>query len=267
MKILQRIVLFSIICILFTNCKGLHQIKNTGRQTHSLDIYLLIGQSNMAGRAPIEEQDKDTLQNVYLFTDQKTNKWEKAANPLNKYSSIRKKPELQKLNPGYSFAKKMASSSKNPIGLVVNAKGGTKIELWAPGSEFYNEAVIRTKEAMKDGKLKGILWHQGEANSSKYQQYMPQITTLIEALREEFNQPDLPFVAGQLSEDKEARINFNQMIINLPQQIDHVAVVSSKNTSTIDSTHFDNKSQKKMGKRYAHQMTKLLSEQQKDRSE
>jgi hypothetical protein len=217
----------------------------------------------MAGRAPMKDKDKDTLKNVYLFTNDVNNQWEKAANPLNKYSTVRKKIELQKLNPAYSFAQKMASKSKHPIGLVVNAKGGTKIELWAPGSEFYKQAVSRTKEAMKNGKLKGILWHQGEANSSKYQQYMPQITTLIKALREEFNQPDLPFVAGQLSEDKEARINFNLMLLTLAQEINHVAVVSSKRTSTIDNTHFDNKSQKKMGKRYAKEMMKLLSDQAK----
>ncbi len=34
----------------------------------NLQIYLLIGQSNMAGRAEIEQQDKDTLENVFLFT-------------------------------------------------------------------------------------------------------------------------------------------------------------------------------------------------------
>ncbi len=74
----------------------------------NLDIYLLIGQSNMAGRATIESQDLDTLNNVFLYKGINGNVWEKAANPLNKYSSIRKALSMQKLNPGYTFAHEMA---------------------------------------------------------------------------------------------------------------------------------------------------------------
>jgi hypothetical protein len=223
-----------------------------------MDIYLLIGQSNMAGRAPIEEADKDTLVNVYLFVGSDSVVWEKAANPLNKYSTVRKIQSTQKLNPGYTFAKEMALESKNPIGLVVNAKGGTKIELWAPGTDFYNEAVKRTKEAMKYGKLKGILWHQGESNVSNYNNYMPQIVALIKALRTDFNLPELPFVAGQLSEDREARKNFNAMLLNLPQELNHAGVVTTENTSTIDKTHFNSASQRELGKRYAVKMLELI---------
>ncbi|WP_372755707.1 sialate O-acetylesterase [Labilibaculum sp.] len=261
MKKINLIILLSAVCIFYVSCKGLHHLNSdelASNKADSLDIYLLIGQSNMAGRAPIEEQDKDTLRNVYLFTGNAKKQWEKAANPLNAYSSVRKRLELQKLNPGYTFAKKIALKSKRPIGLVVNAKGGTKIELWAPGTDFFNEAVARTKEAMKNGRLKGIIWHQGEANSSKYKQYMPQITALIKALRTEFNQADLPFVAGQLSADKEARKDFNKMILTLPQELDCVGVVTSEKTSTIDKTHFDSGSQREMGRRYAKEMIKLL---------
>jgi hypothetical protein len=223
----------------------------------NLDIYLLIGQSNMAGRAEIAGNDTDTLKNVFLYTGIPGKEWEKAANPLNKYSSIRKRLSMQKMGPGYHFAKLM-SKGENPIGLVVNAKGGTNIGLWKPGSEFYNEAVSRTKEAMKYGNLKGILWHQGEANASKYNEYTPKIVALIEAFRADFNLPNLPFVAGQLSNDKPSRANFNKMLVQLPAKIDNVGVATTQNTSTIDSTHFDAKSQRKLGKRYAKEMLKLL---------
>src|SRR5210317_1898849 len=59
-------------------------------QAKDLDIYLLIGQSNMAGRAEIESQDRDTLNGVFLFKKINGKEWEKATNPLNKYSTIRK---------------------------------------------------------------------------------------------------------------------------------------------------------------------------------
>src|SRR5690349_19804644 len=40
------------------------------------DIFLLIGQSNMGGRATISELDKEVVENVYLFNG--LDQWEKA---------------------------------------------------------------------------------------------------------------------------------------------------------------------------------------------
>lgn len=235
--------------------------ENKQTEKKELQIYLLIGQSNMAGRATVELEDSDTLEHIFLYTGIEGIEWEKAANPLNKYSSIRKKIEMQKLGPGYSFAREMAEFSENKqIGLVVNARGGTKIEQWAPGTEYYNEAVKRTKAALKNGTLKGIVWHQGEGNASNYKIYTTKIIELIEALRTEFNSPDLPFVAGQLSQDKPHRKPFNKMIKKLPKMLDDCAIVSTRKTSTIDSTHFNSKSQRLLGERYAREMQKLLAE-------
>ena len=227
----------------------------------NLEIFLLIGQSNMAGRADIEMLDQDTLENVFLFTGKENHPWEKAANPLNKYSSIRKKLSMQRLGPGYSFAQKMALNRKGkPIGLVVNAKGGSSISEWKPGSAFYREAVKRTKEAMKYGRLGGIVWHQGESDASKADSYLTKINELIRAFRKDFNLPGLPFVAGQIAEDKPGRKNFNKMIKKLPSQLDQTAVISAKGTATIDSSHFNSASQRLMGKRYARKMLRLLKE-------
>ena len=248
-----------LVCVgLFYQCKSTNSL--TKSEANSMDLYLCIGQSNMAGRAPIELQDQDSIPNVFLFTGNENTPWEKAANPFNKYSTIRKDIKMQKIGPSYGFAKEMAHAMPNKkIGLIVNAKGGTSIEQWKPGKTFYNEAISRAKKAMKDGVLKGIIWHQGEANSRKYKQYMPKITALIEALRNDLNAPDLPFVAGQLSADKPQRINFNNMILELPKHVKNTGVVTTEDTSTIDETHFDSASQRLLGKRYATEMLKLIS--------
>jgi hypothetical protein len=215
----------------------------------------------MAGRAEIERQDMDTLDNVYLYTGIEGEEWESAANPLNKYSTIRKDISMQKLGPGYTFVQKIFENNRGkPIGLVVNARGGTNISSWAQGSEYYNEAVKRTRAALKYGALTGIVWHQGEGDVSEYEQYTPKIIALIKSLRADFGIPDLPVVVGQLSEDKARRIDFNEMIIRLPEKIDRVTVVTTEKTTTIDSTHFDSASQRLMGERYAIEMLKLLAE-------
>lgn len=252
---------FKIILLL---CIGLlYQCKSTDNKANSesnkMDLYLLIGQSNMAGRATIEGQDRDTIPNVFLFTGDTGKPWEKAANPMNKYSTVRKKLSLQKMGPGYTFAKEMAKAMpEKKIGLVVNAKGGTSIEEWQPGDSLYNEAVRRAKEAMEYGVFKGIVWHQGEANASRYDKYMPKIEELIASLRKDLNDPKLPFVAGQLSPDKPKRINFNKMILELPNTVEHTGVITSENTETIDNTHFNSAGQRLLGQRYAKEMLKLI---------
>lgn len=225
----------------------------------SMEIYLLIGQSNMAGRAAIEIQDRDSIEHVFLFTGKDEKPWEKLANPLNKYSTVRKELTMQQFSLGYSFAKELSIRYPNKkIGLVVNARGGTSIEEWKPEGKLYNEAVNQTIKALKYGVLKGIVWHQGESNVSTYKSYLPKMITLITSFRKDFNNMNLPFVAGQLSLDVPERIDFNNMILELPNKLSNTKVVTSEGTSTIDKTHFDSASQRLLGKRYALEMIKLI---------
>ena len=130
-----------------------------GGPKNALHIYLLIGQSNMAGRAPFSKDEAAVLPRCYLLDGKDT--WEQARNPLNRYSTIRKGLGMQKMNPGYTFAKTLTAKDEAiSIGLIVNAKGGSSIKQWTQESKFYKEAVRRTKIAQKTGQLKGILWHQ-----------------------------------------------------------------------------------------------------------
>ena len=51
-------------------------------------VFLMIGQSNMAGRAKMLEEDKNPLEGVQLLNAD--SKWEQAANPLNRYAALRR---------------------------------------------------------------------------------------------------------------------------------------------------------------------------------
>ncbi|MGB0370585.1 MAG: sialate O-acetylesterase [Opitutales bacterium] len=217
------------------------------------DIYLLIGQSNMAGRAEITKEQSLAVEGVYLLD--KSDSWTPAQNPLNQYSTIRKKLKMQKLGPGYSFAQELRNKSPNTsIGLVVNAKGGSNIREWARGTKFYNEAIRRAKEAKKSGTLRGILWHQGESNAKEPTEYLELLKELIENLRTDLEQPALPFVAGQIFGNSQ----INQEIARLPETVAKTSYVSSADLTTFDNVHFDNSSQIELGKRYAIEMLKLL---------
>ena len=226
------------------------------------DIYLCIGQSNMAGRATLTPAVMDTLVNVYLFNDR--NFFEPAVNPLNRYSTIRKEIGMQKLGPAYSFARKVSEKSDCKIGLVVNARGGSSIKSWEKGASdyYYGEMLSRIREALKYGRLKAVLWHQGEADCRYPESYKIYICKLVEQLRADLNMPDLLFVAGEISRwnwtgHTEGTIPFNKMLRSLEDSIPRFKVVSSEGLKPLideNDPHFDTDSQIILGERYAEKV-------------
>jgi hypothetical protein len=216
------------------------------------DVYLLIGQSNMAGRAALTAADTEVIAGCVLLNDKDA--WEPAKNPLNRYSTIRKGLGMQKLGPGYAFAQEMKrANSSGSIGLVVNAKGGTKIEQWEKGTRFYTDALRRARAAHAIGTLKGILWHQGESNEKNPDGYLEKLAQLIADLRADLGTPDLPFVAGQVNKVPA----INEQIAKLPGSVSNTAFVSSEGLTCTDRWHFDAKSANLLGTRYAAEMLKL----------
>ena len=225
----------------------------TDKKTDKKDfhVYLLIGQSNMAGRAPLPEKDTDTVQRGYLLNSD--DMWEPARNPLNRYSSIESDIALQKLGPGYTFLKTMLNDNINiEIGLVVNARGGVSIQKWVKGSHFFNEAVRRARIAKRKGVLKGIVWHQGETDELDGQ-YLDKLKQFVIDLRRELDHPDLPFIAGEIRNVE----LINKQIMQLPHHLSCTGAVSSEGLSCIDYWHFDTESVKLLGKRYALEMKQL----------
>lgn len=226
-----------------------------GGPKEKLHIYLLIGQSNMAGRAPFTEAEASAIERCYLLNGADT--WEPAKNPLNRYSTIRKGLKMQKMNPGYGFAKAMLAEENGiSIGLVVNAKGGTKIEQWAPGTPFYKDAIRRTKQAQATGTLKGILWHQGESNSGNPDGYLDKLKGLVENLRTDLDAPNLPFVAGQVNNVP----SINDQIAMLPEAVPYTDFTRAEGLKAMDRWHFDATSMKLLGERYAEAIMKLQAQ-------
>lgn len=223
-----------------------------GVPKEDLHVYLLIGQSNMAGRAPLDKVTSAPIERTLLLNDK--DEWEPATSPLNRYSTIRKGLGMQKLNPGFSFARAMKKAyPKATLGLVVNAKGGSSIEQWATDQKFYQDIIKRAKAAQKSGTLKGILWHQGESNSTRAELYADQLKALVENLRKDLSTPELPFVAGEI---KEGEI-INAEIAKLPKSLPATGVASSNGLKTMDRWHFDAPSMITLGERYAAEMLRL----------
>ena len=225
------------------------------------DLYLLAGQSNMAGRGiPTPE---DTIGDPRILLLNRNGQWEIAKAPVH----FDKK--AAGIGPGLSFAREMVK--KDPtivIGLIPCAAGGSSIEHWLNDEYWeqtrsypWNNAVLRTRLAMKDGRLKGILWHQGESNSSpeKAAAYHSQLVQLVEKFRSTFQLPGLPFVAGELPAFNKRAGNLNAALYDAAKQLQHFSVVSGAElTPNKDNLHINTASQHVFGKRYAEAMEALL---------
>lgn len=241
----------------------------SAQSSDEYDVFLLIGQSNMAGRGYMIEGDEDVFnENVFILND--AGEVVPATNPLNQYSSIRKGMSIQRIGPGLGFSMKVAKKTGRKILLVVNARGGTTMAQWAKGDSgegYYEEAVRRTKQALQYGTLKAIIWHQGCGDSKKTDVYLDKLAVFVGQLRSDLG-ADVPFIAGELGQWRPIVAAFNKMIHSIADYIPNSAWVSSKRCipiATSDSEgkpnlkdpHFDRKSQILIGKRYADKVLKM----------
>jgi hypothetical protein len=229
-------------------------------------LFLLIGQSNMAGRGAIEAQDKTPHPRVFMLN--KAGDWVSAADPLHF-----DKPGAG-TGLGKTFATKIAESNPEiTVGLIPCAVGGSPIDSWKPG-EFYpptkscpwDDTLRRAKLALKSGTLKGILWHQGESDAKSLelaQTYETKLHGLIQRLRKELYAEDVPFIAGQMGQFADAPWNdFRRQVDaahqKLPTKVPHTSFVSSEGLQHKgDKVHFDAASYRELGKRYAEAFLQL----------
>ncbi|GMN11308.1 hypothetical protein MTsPCn9_10850 [Croceitalea sp. MTPC9] len=226
------------------------------------DFYLLLGQSNMAGRAAIRVVDTTELDKVFLVNDKL--ELEPAKNPLNRYSTIRKDDsELQRLGPGYSFGKELAKSINDTIVLFVNARGGTEIDRFSKGSEYglYEATMNRLKMSLKKNpylNLKGVLWQQGESDRNKSEVYLKKLKRFITTMRNDLKDPDLPFFIGEMGKWNKDYDMVRKELLTVESNIENVHLITSKDLTNFDEHHFDSKSQEELGLRYANSVYKNL---------
>ncbi len=229
-----------------------------GAVPKNLDIYLLIGQSNMSGRGPMIASDTlTTIDGAWLFKDSLT--WEPARNPLNRYSTLEAGSTANQVGPGFGFAMELHRLlPAKQFGLVVNARGGSAIASWLKPGKYYTDMLTRTRQAVKSGTLKGILWHQGESDAADTD-YVAKLKGLMDSLRKDLGNPVLPVIAGQIGQFEPKHAAFNVRILTLPSHLAHSAVVKSDSLiDKGDKLHFDRASQIKLGQRYAAQAWDMI---------
>ena len=225
-----------------------------------LNGFLLIGQSNMAGRGQVSQLPSPVLgEGILMFRE---GRWMPASEPLHT-----DKPEIAGVGPGSGFA--LALRERFPdreIGLIPCAMGGSALDEWKRGLPLYEKAVEAVKSALaapRPGKLKGVLWHQGEADCNDpalLASYAQRFMTLYHSLTGDLGlDPSLPWILGELGSylqqlygsDGWQKLNrvFHEIAGNAGPS--NMAVASSEGCVDLgDGLHFDTASQQLLGRRY-----------------
>jgi hypothetical protein len=212
-----------------------------------LQLVLLIGQSNMAGRGKVTPADEQTSPRIFMLDP--SCEWVPAKDPVHF-----DKPKIAGVGLCSEFARQLAAKRPEArVGLIPCAFGGTSLDQWKPGSALYTNAVARAKLAQKSGRLAVILWHQGEADSSaaKTATYPERFANMIAQLRADLGAADAPVVIGELGRFRETNAGFNAMLPQAAAGVPRCAVASAEGLGhNGDKTHFDRDALIALGKRY-----------------
>jgi hypothetical protein len=230
--------------------------------TALLECYLLLGQSNMAGRGVVKEEDKKPVRNIRVFDAQ--DKWVNQGEPIHY--------DCPEAGAGLGMAMAKERIKRNPearIGLIPCAVGGTPLALWQPGTDLYLKSIRRAKLALSRGILGGFLWHQGENDSlesSTAHSYAVRLAGVVSAYREDLAAPEVPFLAGELGRflEQNPKTPFanlvNRQIHSLVHTINRFAVISSEGLGHghDDPLHFDANSLQELGRRYERELQSIF---------
>ncbi len=231
-----------------------------------LHLFILAGQSNMAGRGKLDEAA--TTPHPRVFALRRDLQWAPAVDPLHWDKSS------AGTGIGKPFAEALAAAfPSTSIGLIPTACGGSPVSAWQPGQFFsqtkshpWDDCMTRTKRALQDGTLKAILWHQGEsdANPKDAAAYEQRLEELIVRFRTELNAPDLPFLIGQLGRFpakpwSPATESVDAAHRSLAARLKNVRFIPISEPASIgDHLHFDTASLRIFAKGYAEAYLDLV---------
>jgi hypothetical protein len=233
---------------------------NTGPTFH---VFVLLGQSNMAGYPRAQTADKVENERIRVLgfddcssTGRRADQWDVAAPPLHECFA-------NAIGPGDYFSKTLLEKlpAGDTIGLVPCALSGQAIEIFSKGAERYDWIIDRVKNAQEMGGIvQGFLFHQGESNCGNSMWPM-RVQKLVADLKADLDLGDIPFLAGELPYDSACR-NHNPLVNQLPGLIPNGHVISAEGLAldANDSSrfHFGRDAQIEFGKRYEAAMVTAL---------
>lgn len=225
--------------------------------------FLLIGQSNMAGRG--NPSDVPTIASPDLLM-LRNGRWRPMHTPVN--------PDRPTAGVclAESFAEAYAKAHGVQVGLIPCADGGTSLDMWQVGGLLFDHACYLTELASRTSTVVGILWHQGESDSSAalYPHYEEKLAVIFRALRERTGLLDVPIIIGGLGDfladnpypKMHEKLLYshkvNEALMRYAEREERVGFASAEGlTSGGDYLHFDAASLREFGMRYYREFERL----------
>lgn len=240
-----------------------------------LALFVLAGQSNMSGRAPLPEaQAVDP--SVYVFGND--GRWRAAVEPVDSPEGQVDAVSLDAaagFGPSRAFADSLKARFPGlAIGLIPCAKGATIIEEWhtsVDDASLYGSCLKRVRAAEPMGDVMGVLFFQGESDTNNLETlhgfplrphtWARHFARYVHDLRRDLGQPRLPVVFAQIGPHTApdryvnwAAVQAQQASVDLPR----VRMITTADLSLVDRVHYDAPSYRTIGGRFAAAMADLL---------
>jgi hypothetical protein len=245
-----------------------------------MDVFIALGQSNMAGRGSISELPfmfPKNSQKLFRFNPFKED-WESAREPMqfpdDPVYAVKADRKKGGVGPTLSFADAMAEKFFKEVGIILCARGGTGIESWLKAEgcfSLYRSLLHRVLcSRYKGGEIKGIIAYLGESdtkNSELASLWSDRFLSLIANLRHDLGSHDLPVVFAQLARIDEKRkhrkehgyrgwdsLKEHQASLSGP----NIKMVKTEDLKLIDGLHLCTRSQLVLGQRFADAMYSII---------
>lgn len=232
-----------------------------------MHAFLLIGQSNMAGRGLLNDAHKIDNRRIYTL---RNGRWQKMFRPINPDRSF------SGVSLAESFAEQYAKEHDVDVGLICCADGGTTLEQWKPGGLLLDNAIYQAQLASRTSEIVGVLWHQGESDCAEelFPTYQERFEAIMHHLRDTLNLQDVPFVLGGLGDflkDCALRENFknyihiNRALQNIAQSNPMTGFASAEGLmANPDNLHFCADALYEFGLRYLKEFESLAANRKSD---
>lgn len=264
-----RCIVFCFSCLLVVfSCRAQHRdlfdsdfitndYKQLQQKKSNVWVFVMAGQSNMAGRGKVEPAD--TIAHNRIMTIDSSGQVVRAREPLHFYE-----PRMAGLDCGLSFGRTLIEHISDSITILLlpTAVGGSSMDQWL-GDSVHREVPLlsnfrdKVQIGLREGVIKGVLWHQGESDAragyiSVYKDKLSKLFTIFRYLTQDEFLPVFIGEIGSFPKNAENRARINAAIHDYASEDSRSRVIPTGDLDHKgDETHFNSQGQRKMGERFA----------------
>ncbi len=227
-------------------------------------IFMLMGQSNMAGVAKRQDSDKNTDPRVKVWggCGQPAGQWNTVTNPpLNDCPGEKGWNLSDSVDPGIWFAKTLlpALPEGDTIGLVGTAESGESINTFITGGSHHQMILnkIAGAKTAANARFAGVIFHQGESDNTQ-STWPAKVVQLYNEVKQAWGVSyDVPFILGELPAGGCCSAH-NTRVHEAADLLPDGYWIPQTGTAVMDEYHFDHASVVLMGTRYGEKMIEAL---------